>query len=271
MGVSLMAKHQKETLNFSGSGYYGALSSEDGLGGFNYLDYCEYVNESYWTNVQTEWCDNGYTNVTAASKGASGCCYIYEDGLMESAKLSESFSLTSAEVASAWDTNAVWDVKSYTYSNGSLSLKASDSITISQTASKLNFAKIGGKGDFKNIAAVFWELSSEGSAGNTCSYGGTTYGVQMTVDALKVKWNGKIPSGSNSHHVVLGAGMHNGHHVAPHLAAHVAHTTAHTDAGINHNNSTHHNDSGYHTQLLSLGHDHGLTTQFHLATVDHIM
>ena len=176
-----MAKKHTETLNFTGSGYYGALSSEDGLGGFNYADYCEYVNESYWTNVLTVWCDNGYTNVTAASKNAVGCCYIYEDGLMESAKLSETFSLKSAEVASAWDTNAVWDVKSYTYSNGSLTLKASDSITISQTATKLNF---------NNLRA------SEDSTAMTCfGRGGTDtrlYYFGISNNVVELSWDGRF-------------------------------------------------------------------------------
>src|SRR5215469_4509257 len=148
-----MAKH-KETLNFSGPGYYGTMSSQDGYGGFNYTDDMAYMNQTLWQKLETHWCDNGYINATAASKGATGCCYVYEGlGMMESATPSESFSLKSMIAASAWNTDAVWDVKSYTYANGSLSLKASDTMTLSETATKINFNKLGAKGDFTNIAA----------------------------------------------------------------------------------------------------------------------
>src|SRR5215469_2986453 len=162
MGVSLMAKHSKETLNFSGPAYYGTLSSEDGYGGFNYADDMEYLNQTYWQKIMTHWCDNGYVNVATASKGATGCAWVYDFGLMESTNLKETFSLTSMIAASAWNTDAVWDIKSYTYTNGALTLKAFDTMTISETATKISFAKLGHSGDFKNISAVLFELSHTG-------------------------------------------------------------------------------------------------------------
>src|SRR5215469_13253129 len=157
-----MSKHHHERLNFSGANYYGALSTEDGFGGFNYASDMEYMDATFWENIDTWLCDNGWTNVTAASKDAVGCAWVWESSLMESANLKETFSLKSMIAASGWNTNAVWDVKSYTYANGSLSLKASDTMTLSETATKINFNKLGAKGDFTNIAAVLFELSHTG-------------------------------------------------------------------------------------------------------------
>src|SRR5215469_13364969 len=160
-----MSKHHSERLNFSGANYYGALSTEQGFGGFNYADNMEYLNATYWEKIMTYWCDTGYQNVTADSKGAIGCAWVYSHGshgLMESANLKETFSLTSMIAASAWNTNAVWDIKSYTYTNGALTLKAFDTMTISETALKISFAKLGHSGDFKNISAVLFELSHTG-------------------------------------------------------------------------------------------------------------
>jgi hypothetical protein len=268
-----MPKHHSERLNFAGSGYYGALSSEDGYGGFNYIDYMEYLNASYWNILG--WCYSGYQNVTDASKGATGCAYVYEDGLMESANLKETFSLTSMIAASAWDTDAVWYVNSYSYAHGALKLKASDTMTISQTATKIDFAKLGRAGDFKNISALTFQLKDMGSAGYGCTdtaYGGATYGVQFAFDALKVKWNGKIPTGGGHHKLVLPPGLASHHHLVANPWGLDQHGAAQPDTGAaNHNAAAHHAGSAYHSQLLSLSeHDpYGLTAQFHLTAPEH--
>jgi len=260
-----------ETLTFNSfSGYYGTVPN--GYGGFDWSG-VYYINETYWQNIKTNWCDTGYQNVC----DSNGVAYIYDSGLIESSQLSETFTLKSMITASAWNSNAVWDVKSYSYSNGSLTLKASDSLTVSQTATKLNFAKFGAKGDFTNISAVFFELASTGSYGNTCSYNGGTSGPQIVFDNLKVHWNGKIPTGHGE--------LRGGHMVMPHAHnAVVAHlmmpnerseaTSSHPGAS-DHSAGTHHDIGGYHSMLTSLdaalGHDpgHGLTSQFVLPQAEH--
>ncbi len=262
-------KHKGKGFNFTGfSGYYGTMSAHDGFGGFNYESDFLYMNSSTWTKpggpgYVNGWCDTGYQNVAAAAK-ASGVAWIYDYGLMESAS-GHSFKLESFLAASSWSANQSWEVISYTDNNGSLTEKGS--MDIKTTFSKAQTFKFKGA-DWKGIAAVAFEFLSYGSPGNTCSYGVASYGLQMVLDQVKVKFSkkadlkhdgGKLLSPYQMHHNVAGA------HVA--AAAHVAHIDA--SHAANANSAVHHTDTGYHSQLLSLGHDSGLTSQFHLPAVEH--
>jgi len=243
------------------------MSAHDGYGGFNYVSDVLYMNSSTWTapngtGYTHHWCDTGYQNV--AGTGTSEA-WIYSYGLMESASTS-TFSAIKLTAASSWSNNAQWDIISYTESNGSLVVKATDLLTISQTAEKVKFSKLGGKGDFKGISAIAFSLVSEGSYGNTCTYGGATLGLQLCLTNLKVKFS-KGSGANNGNHLVAPA---HHHQLAPHVAAHQALAT-HSDAGVAHSHSDgHHVNTGYHSQLLSLGHESGgLTNQFHLPAVEH--
>jgi len=262
-------------LNFSGfSGYYGTMSAHDGYGGFNYESDFLYMNQSTWTapdgfGYEEGWCDTGYQNVAAAAK-ATSLAWIYEYGLMETDS-KKTFTLQSLIAAASWSSAESWDIISYTEKNGSLTMKATDEITA--TFSKGETIKFKGKvaKGFTNIAAVAFELVNSGSAGNTCTYGSGVQGVQLCIDDVKVKWskkadlkndNGKLASPYMLHH----------QHTAAHATAQLTHN-GHSDVGIGNGNhgASHHVDSGYHSQLLSLGHDTGLTSQFHLPTVEHFL
>jgi hypothetical protein len=260
-----MGKHN-EKLTFEGfPGYYGLMSQEDGYGGFNWSGDFLYMNTSLFRNEP--WCNAGYENV-ASSCGSSALGWIYIDGGFESVKPTETFNLRSMVCASAWSSNQEWGVISYTYSDGHLTEKASDSFYISQYAEKINFSKLGGKNDFRNIAAVVIDLENLGSYGNTCSYGGPVFGYQLAVGDLKVHWNGKIPKHGLQRTGSLPGGIH---HLHPTVAAqlhHASHTSPHGQAG---HSSPIHAPPDYHSQLLhfgSHGHD-GLAAEFTLPHTDH--
>lgn len=271
-----MAKHTKETLGFNSfSGYYASIPS--GYGGFNWGD-VDYLNATFWQNEKTNWCDTGYQNVIhgageAVTWNNNG---LVSYGLFESVNVNETFTLNSMVASSAWETAQPFDFRTYTYKAGSgFVLKASDTVSLSQTAQTLNFAKIGHPGDFKNIVAVEI-VSGTGKYGNTCTYGpyGYTLGNEMAFDNLKVTWNGKIPKGDGKTVMKgLAPHLHDGHggHM---LAAHVVFNDAHQPAsGTAHTDLSGHSgtQTGFHSELLSLG-DSGsgdLTAQFHLPPVEH--
>ncbi|MGH6876925.1 MAG: hypothetical protein ACREHV_06030 [Rhizomicrobium sp.] len=268
-------QHAKETLGFNNfSGYYGSVTQ--GYGGLDYSD-VDYLNATYWENDKTAWCDTGFQSVIhgageAFTQGPPGQSSY---GFFETPNLNETFSLTSMVAASAWETNQPFEFISYTYKHGKGFVeKAMDTVYLSQTAQTIDFAKISGgnPGDFKNVAAVLI-VSKAGAAGNTCTYGAAypTYGNQMAFDNLKVKWNGKIPHGGEGSLVTKGLRAHLQHRAA-HAAAQLGSAGHHEGPAHEHAaGSVHHADgNGYHTQLLSLGHDpHGLTGQFHLPAVEH--
>jgi hypothetical protein len=234
-------------------GYYGSMSSQDGYGGFNFTGLVEYLNTPYFS--RTTWCDNGYTNVAAAT-GAYTLSFIPYYGTMVSAKPTESFTLSSFVAASAWCTHQEFTITTYTYANGTFTEKGSINEYLSQSAQTIKLGKLG-----RNIAEIHFATDGLGAAGNTCSYGAGTYGYQLVWADVKVKWNGKIPT-SNGLHTLPGH-----HHVAPHAAqiAHAAHV-----ASATHQGSAHHTNSGYHSQLLAFGHDPGgLTAEFNLPQTEH--
>jgi hypothetical protein len=264
--------HNKgEVLNFSGfSGYYGAMSAQDGYGGFNYLDDFLVMNASTWTKpdgvgYENGWCDTGYQNVAAAAK-ATSLAWIYEYGVMESYS-SKTFALESFMATASWSANEAWDVISYTESNGYLTEKGEKEISV--TFSKAQTVKFKGA-DWKGIAAIAFSLVSEGSPGNTCTYGTAEYGVQLCIDRLKVKFSNKADLRHNGGNLqtpyMLHHQQHNGAHVAAvSQAAHDISAAHWTDSNSAHPQT----DGGYHSQLLSLGNDTGLTGQFHLPSVEH--
>jgi hypothetical protein len=253
-----------ETLNFSDlNGCSGSIP--DGYGGFNWIGSFEYINTMCFN---TAWCDTGYNNVAAVSASPT-VAWVYDYGTVESAKLSESFDLKSIASASAWDTNQEWTFTSYTYKNGSFTVKGSANVYLSQLAQTINFATLGGKGAFQKIDAIHIQVDNLGTSGNTCSYGASTYGYQMVFDNVKVHWNGKIPQNNGAHLVQLPGHMPHPHHHAT-LAA--LHNSGGHAPGTWHGGHTapHHAGGAYHSQLLNLGHDPGgLTTEFRLPQPGH--
>jgi hypothetical protein len=271
-------QHTKETLNFNGfSGYYSSVSQ--GYGGLDYSD-VDYMNASYWKNVQTNWCDTGYQNVIHGTGEAftwglnGGQSY----GLLQSSDLKETFNLDSMIAASAWETNQPFTFISYTYKNHvGFVEKASDTIYLSQTAQKIDFAKLatGKPTDFKDIAAVLI-VSASGSYGNTCSYGRNTYttGNQMAFDNLKVTWNGKIPHGHGGKPVMTGLLAQLHHHGAHVAAAHLVTDIQHQGAAVHQPGAAPQHAEGsnlYHTELqgIGAGQPGDLTAQFQLPQVEH--
>src|SRR5215469_9390382 len=218
-----MGKTHKETLGFNSfSGYYASLPA--GYGGFDYSN-VQHLNATYFENVKTTWCDTGYQNVI---QGA-GEAFTYQFGIFETANLNETFTLQSMVAASAWETYQNFQFITYTYEkHKGFVLKAKDTIVFSQTAQTVNFAKIGSKGDFTDISGLVIAAGT-GSYGNTCSYGKGTTGYQLAFDNLKVKWNGKIPTGHSNHKFIMPPGLANHHHTAAHVDAHMARGGAHAD------------------------------------------
>lgn len=271
--------HGTETLTFEGfSGYYGSVPA--GYGGLIWSD-VDYLNASYWQNEKTNWCDTGYQNVVdgnslAYTWGQQGAQSF---GYFASANPTHTFSLVSMVAASAWETNQPFTFISYVYKPvKGFEVKAKVTVDLSQTAQKLVFADLlnltSQRGDFTNISAVRIISGAQGGTyGNTCSYGQSqhTYGNELAFDDVQIKWNGGVPRG-NGHalaHPLL-PGLHHGHD-AP--TAHLVNTlqTAHAHAANGTGTTSHHDASGYHSELMSLsGHDSaGLTTQFHLPAVEH--
>lgn len=262
-------KHNKG-LNFGGfSGYYGAMSTNDGYGGFNYVGDFDYMNASTWTSpggpgYQLGWCDTGYQNIASAAH-AKSLAWIYDYGVMETAN-GHSFTLDSFLATSAWSLNQTWEVISYTEKHGQLFEKGSE--YIQTNFNKAETVKFTGA-NWTGIAAVAIEMISYGAAGNTCTYGNAQYGNQMCLDQLKVKFAKTADLKHDKGNLLTPYQLQHHHQTAAHVAAaaHVAHVDASQAAS---HPAAHHTDTGYNSQLLSLGHDSGLTSQFHLPAVEHL-
>lgn len=252
----------KATLNFAGMpGYYNYMSYYEGYGGFKFYADFLYMNATTWTDPngpgnQEGWCDTGYQNV-ATKADASSVGFIYQFGIMESAS-HHTFSLNSMIAAASFSRNAVWDVISYTESHGSLVQKAFDTLKVSYTARQVKFDTLGNPDDFKNIAAVYFQLASYGKPGNSCTYGYPVVGAQLVMGGVKVTWSSKA--------VLTSGGEWSLVHLMQHQVRGVAHATAERsgagtgDGGVN---AFHH----YHQD--SAGHDPGTDAQFHLPAVEH--
>lgn len=275
-----MGKHHgTETLTFEGfSGYYGSVPQ--GYGGLIWSD-VDYLNASYWQNEKTNWCDTGYQNVV----DGNGLAYTWGQqgaqsfGYFASPSPAHTFSLVSMVAASAWETNQPFTFISYVYKPvEGFVVKAEITLHLSQTAQKLVFADLPNlssqRADFQNISAVRIISGAQGGTyGNTCSYGQSqhTYGNELAFDDLQITWNGGIPHGNGKMpaHPLL-PGLRHGHGTpAAHLVG--VQQAAHGHAVNGPDAASHHDASGYHTELMSLsGHDSvGLTTQFHLPAVEH--
>src|ERR1700722_4065273 len=271
-----MSKHHgTETLTFEGfSGYYGSVPQ--GYGGFVWSD-VDYLNDSYWQNVKTEWCDTGYQNVL----DGNGLAYAWgkEDkqsyGYLRTNNIKETFSLVSMVAASAWDSKQPFTFNSYVYEpNKGFVKKASVVLYFGQTAQKLDFAHLpvptAVSHAFSNISALRI-ISQSGSYGNTCSYGSghPTYGNQLAFDDLVVKWNGAIPHGARQQpgRPLLANQHHRGTPAAHVVNLHPTQPHAADDASA----ASHHATVGYHAELMSLPGENatGLTSQFHLPDVEH--
>jgi hypothetical protein len=262
-------KHKNTGLNFGGfSGYYGVMSAHDGYGGFDYLGDVEYMNASTWTQpggagYQLGWCDSGYQNVASATKNAS-LGWIDQYGLMESAS-AHSFSLDSLVATASWSANQTWEIISYTEKQGSLVEKASMYVSLSyDKADTIKFAGKMAKG-FSNIAAVAFEMVSYGSPGNSCTYGTASYGTQMAIDNMKVKFHKNTDLKHNAGKLPAPYLLH--HHSGPAHVQALPHPGSH--AGEAGSAVQHENDRG-HLAPAPVEHDIGLTSQFHLPAVEHL-
>jgi hypothetical protein len=253
-----MASREGKALNFQGfSGYYGYMSYHDGYGGFNYLSDLLFMNQSTWTDpngvgYQNGWCDTGYQNEAAMSQAQSlGWIYLY--GGMESAN-GHSFTLKSMNAASSFSDNAVWNVISYTERNGHLRIKAVDAITVSYTGEHVNFDTLGHRGDFRNIAAVAFQMVSYGNPGNTCTYGYAVFGLQLAIGGVRAKWSKTADLGNH------------GKLLTPWLLQHASQAVPIAGASGLHV----HSDAGQPADLLR-GQDHGhsLAAGHHAPLVEH--
>jgi len=267
--------HKSNGLNFGGfSGYYGLMSGHNGYGGFDFIADVEYMNASTWTSpggwgYQYNWCDSGYQNISAAAKTDS-LGWIYQYGLMESAS-SHTFSLESFLATVSWSLNQSWELISYTERKGALVQKATMDLSLSYNqVETVKFAGKYAKG-FSNIAAVAFEMTNYGSPGNSCTYGTAVYGYQMCIDDLKVKFSKKADLKQDNGKLLTPYLLHH-HASAAHVAAasQMPHEIA-VAQGAHEGQAAHQTDSGYHSQLLSLGQDSGLTSQFHLPAADHLL
>jgi hypothetical protein len=180
-----MSRHgDNETLRFNGfSGYYGSIPN--GYGGFDWTD-VYYVNNSDYGGQES--CDQGYHYpIDGRGEAVLGPA---ESGTVESANLSETFTLKSMLAESGATSGAPILFTSYTYSSGTFAEKAADWIYVTPGVMKIDFATLGEKGDFQNIAAMHMLV---GSAAYGTSYGHDHVGNGLVFDNLKVHWNGKIP------------------------------------------------------------------------------
>jgi hypothetical protein len=259
-------KHQHhETLNFTRfPDYYGAMSGQDGYGGFNYSGLVEYLNAIWWENIDTYWCDTGYQNVAAAT-GATAVAYIYEYGTFTSANPKETFDLKSFVAAAAWSANMEWQLSTYS-AKGIHTMDFYVTDAPGTTAQLIKVSNAVGHA----ITGFNLLMLNAGTGGNTCTstggYSGGIVGYQIAFGDMKITWNGKIPHGGG--HSLLGHSTHAHHHATPaplHSnnlastpAAHGTHASGHTGA------------PAYHTQLLAFGHDPGgLTREFNLPQTEH--
>jgi hypothetical protein len=139
-------------------------------------------------------------------------------------RLSETFSLRSVIAASAAETDQPFTFLSYTYGRGKgFALKASDTIVLSETAQKIDFAKLGANGDFQNIAAVTI-VAGTGVYGNPGYYGEHR---QLLFDDLKVHWNGRIPVAHQNGRLSLLSLAHHPMATHPGVADDANHHSAH--------------------------------------------
>lgn len=238
----------KKHINFSGfSGYLNYLGYYQGYGGMNWNDMYE-VQASFVS--EHSWCDTGYNNVLSGQ----GEAITLGNGGFQSYNTGQTFDLLKGTFASAWETNQPVYFNSYTYTAGvGYTLKASDLITLGQDATNINFAHYGQ--DFKGISKVTF-VSGVGQGGNTCSYGSPTYGYQLVMDNLLVKWHG-APVGQHrpaAHH------QNAAHLSAPHLNAMFSPAHDSGDGGSHQTGDYHH----------ATGHDPGgMTSTFTLPQAEH--
>jgi hypothetical protein len=254
----------KEKINFESFSYYTNQNPGNGYGGMNWISV--YTLGQGLLN-QLGYCDTGYNNAIHGKVDAFTSPFSDGYGIFESANFADHFKLNSMVVASAWCGTQNFTFNTYSYRNGALHLKAADTIAIVQGSQTINFANYGK--DFVNIAAVNVLTAGLGSIGSSCTYGAGTYGYQMAFDNMKVVFNNGIPVHQNGHHALLPIQMLQHHHSGS-AAGHLTNTGAgHSAFGNGDSHATHHTSNGYHSQLMSLGHESGMTSHFHLPSVEH--
>lgn len=253
-----MHKHgSNETLRFNGfSGSYGYIPN--GYGGFNWTDV-------YYFNNGEASRDEGYRYPIdgrgEAILGGGG-------GSIVSVDPSESFTLKSMLAESGTSIGTRIILTSYTYSDGTFTKKASDAIYVTTKVQTIDFANLGAKGDFQNIAAVTMVVGSP-AYGMGMSYVHTPSGA-MAFDNLKVHWNGKIPDG----HVEASRGQ-SVHPIVHHaIAAHPWFESVGETAASSHGSMDYQPHAGSMLTSLdaALGHADslgGLTSQFALPQIEH--
>ncbi|HEY1614220.1 MAG TPA: hypothetical protein VGF97_11060 [Rhizomicrobium sp.] len=252
-----------EKLTFEGtvaSNYYAYMNNYDGYGGFNFLDVITWGKgflDSHKAFDGTGYLSALHGNTEVFTLPGSNIYGGYGAGTFYSVS-TETFDLKSGVFASAWETNQPVQFMSYVLNHkGQFVLKATDTVYLSQTATTIDFGKYGN--DFKNIAG-FKILSTRGSAGVYSNfYHNVTYGYEIAMDNVKVKWHGTIP---HNHHPV--------HHVAP--ALHIFARDMHHAVAAHAASSTSH---GYHSELATLAseyhHSGSLAQQFSLPHIDHAL
>jgi hypothetical protein len=269
-GSIMSRQHGSETLNFQGfSGYYGSIPQ--GYGGFDWSE-VSFLNDTYWENVKTNWCDTGYQNVVHGSGLAftSAPSGEHTYGYFRAENLKQTFDLVSMVAGSAWENNQPFKFTSYVYRPGQgFVYKASATAFLDQTAHNIKFASLGGADDFKGITAVVIN-GGIGTYGNTCSYGTgyQTYGYELAFDTMKVRWHGKSHADAGMNAPAHPLFLHSPNHNTPdaHLVGALQPGHAHGDAPAS---AVHHAGSGYHAELLLPGSDSGLPAHLHIPGIEH--
>jgi hypothetical protein len=260
-GFTIMSKGNVNFNGFSGSmGYMSNYNGTKAGGGFDWSEIFfftatginnNYPNEHTGYNNDLHGSGEGYSDAEFNSPFGYGWGSFYSP-------TTETFTLKSADVASAWDKEQT--VKFTTY-NGA-TVVANDYITVSIKGHKIDFANYGS--DFTNITKVRFGTSYKYAVNTASKYGP---GWQVVIDNIKATWNGGQPGGGH---------QNGGHHVAHGVLAAMAgqaHNAAHTNIGNGGSGSVggHHMDSGFHSVITAdgtLGHHSGgaLTAEFHFGS-----
>jgi hypothetical protein len=244
------------------AGYYGYMSNYNGTkagGGFDWSEVYFFTSlgiNTFYPDEHTGYNNDLHGTGVGFSLAEDNTSTGYGWGSFYS-PTKETFTLKSADLASAWDDEQ--SVKFTTYKGKKV--VGTDYITVAQTGQKVDFAKYGK--DFTNITKVRWETNNKYATNTSSVYG---KGWQIVWDDIKATWSGKRPG--------LNPLQHNGHHVAHGVLgamADHAHDAAHSNANHGTTLTGTHYDSGFHSAITSLdgalGHHSGgsLTSEFHFA------
>jgi len=156
----------KEKITFEAFSTYSIQNPGNDYGGMNWVSM--YTLGGGELNT-LGYCDTGYNNAQRGNVDAFSSPFSDGYGIFESANFTDSFKLKTMVAASAWCGTQNFTFNTYSYKNGSLHLKASDTIAVVQGSQTINFGNYGK--DFANIVAVNILTDGLGTLGSSCTYG----------------------------------------------------------------------------------------------------